>query len=58
MVLSNDADTKAFKSNLKEKSSELSTAQIEMFQMGLDDINNGNIISKEELAIEDVKWMV
>jgi len=35
----------------------LSTAQIKMLQMGLDDINNGDVISEEELAIEDAKWM-
>jgi hypothetical protein len=28
-----------------------------MFQMRLEDISNGSVISEEELAVEDVKWM-
>ena len=47
--------SEVFKSNSSKFS--LTNEQIEMIQMGLDDIDNDRLVSEEDLAIEDAKWM-
>ncbi|HBH05941.1 MAG TPA: hypothetical protein DDX92_05000 [Flavobacteriales bacterium] len=46
-----------FQSTNNEDKVELNSYQIEMIEMGLEDLKNGNTISQNELDRQDAKWM-
>lgn len=46
-----------FQSTQTEEKVELNSYQIEMIQMGLRDIKEGNIISEADLKKQDSEWM-
>lgn len=51
------AVNKLFLSNKSEELLELNSYQIEMIQMGLNDIAKSNIISESDLEKQDAEWM-
>lgn len=46
-----------FKSTNAEENIELDSFQIEMIQMGLEDIEKGNTIPESDLEKQDAEWM-
>jgi hypothetical protein len=46
-----------FHSTKSDEKIELNSYQLEMIQMGLNDIREGNIISESDLENQDAEWM-
>lgn len=52
-----NAISDVFQSTKEEDNVELNSYQIEMIEMGLEDLKNGNTITQDELDRQDAEWM-